>query len=266
MAYKKVQGIYRIINRKTGYCYIGSSSDIHARFNRHKNELCMNIHHNLNLQKDYNMHGKTEFDYEVVLIVKDKSKLVLFEHKLINATDHTYNIGMENNDNLTKHPNKKQIIKKISKGLLKINSEMTDEERKEKWARYGANNPNWKGGKIFCPICNRVLISSHNKFGCEHCYRKNRKGSDNPFYGKNHNKETREKISKSRIGKIPVNSIKVKIGNTVYDSNTQAAKAVGCSVATIGNRCKNDKFHEYSFITDHLERPSKSQALVPGRK
>lgn len=252
MRYKKVQGIYRIKNKKTGYCYIGSSTDIRKRFNRHKRELRMNVHHNIQLQNDYNEYGKSVFVFEVVRKIKKKSNLVLIEHILINSTDKTYNIGMLNNDNLTKHPNKKEIIKKISKGVQSILKRMTEDERKERWAKQGPSNPNWKGGQILCPICKKVYISRHNKFGCENCYRENREGENNPFYGRYHSKETRRKISKAMIGKLPSNSVKVKIGNTIYDSNTQAAKAVGCAVASIANRCRNDKFPEYSFVTDSL--------------
>lgn len=252
MAYKKVQGIYRIINTKTGFCYIGSTTDIRKRFATHKNQLCKNIHHNSLLQNEYNEFGKCVFDYEVVIIVKNKKYLKMLEHTLINRTSKTYNIGKFNNDNLSENPNKKEIIKKISKGVQKTLKHMTEDERKEKWSKSGHKNPNWKGGKILCPICKKVFVSRHNKLGCVDCYRKNREGKNNPFYGKTHSKETRKKISKKMIGKLPSNSVKVKIGDIIYESNTQAAKAVGCSVASIANRCRNDKFPEYSFITDDL--------------
>ena len=252
MAYKKIQGIYRITNTKTGYCYIGSSSDIRKRVNRHKRELRMNIHHNILFQNEFNEYGESAFDYEVVCKIKQKKNLIIFEHDLIDSTEKTYNIGMLNNDNLTKHPNKKKVIKKISKGIHISLENMTEEERKKRWSKHSSSNGNWKGGKTLCPICKEVYVSRHNKFGCSKCYRENREGKNNPFYGKYHSKETKGKISKAMIGKLPSNSVKVKIGDTIYDSNTQAAKAVGCAVASIANRCRNDKFPEYSFVTANL--------------
>jgi group I intron endonuclease len=66
-------GIYRILNRKNGKGYLGSSKQIRIRFNTHKRDLRLKIHDNDYLQHAWNKYGPQNFVFEIVeLCSEDK--------------------------------------------------------------------------------------------------------------------------------------------------------------------------------------------------
>ncbi len=58
------------------------------------------------------------------------------------------------------------------------------------------NHPNWKGGFPHCLGCGKELTHRESK-KCRSCYAKIYDGKENPMFGRKHNKETLEKISKT---------------------------------------------------------------------
>ena len=52
-----LSGIYKIQNKNTGKCYVGSAVNIDRRKKKHFLELRNGIHHSLKLQRSYNKHG-----------------------------------------------------------------------------------------------------------------------------------------------------------------------------------------------------------------
>ena len=70
-------GIYKIVNKINGKYYIGSSLDLIRRKRTHCNELTKNIHKNYNLQKDYNKHGKNNFEFIILRKVPMSCLLIL---------------------------------------------------------------------------------------------------------------------------------------------------------------------------------------------
>ncbi len=245
-------GIYNIIHKESGKYYIGSSKDIKKRFNRHLNELKRNIHHNIYLQRAWNKYGGKSFEFK---IVEHCDKEVLFEKEYlhIDRGDNKllYNLGsVGGGDNLSNHPNKKNIIIQRSKTLKKRLEIMTDRERTKVYGKPKETNPNWKGGisfKCICPICN-VNKKEYESMCCYSCSLKKRYGKDNPFFGRKHSNKTKEKIANARMGIIPTNAMKIKINDVTFSSMTEAATTIECSVATIGNRCKSTKFPKYTII------------------
>jgi group I intron endonuclease len=90
-------GIYKITNINNNRCYIGSSIDIHKRWNEHKNNLRKNKHDNNFLQNSWNKHGEDSFLFEIIEIVNDNKFLIIREQfyldkmKSLNRVN-TYNI------------------------------------------------------------------------------------------------------------------------------------------------------------------------------
>ena len=68
------------------------------------------------------------------------------------------------------------------------------------------------------------------------------------FYGKSHSEESKNKMREKLKGRKPVNTQKVKVDDTIYESATQASKVLGVAVATVLNRIKSDKFPNYTKI------------------
>src|SRR5690606_31520062 len=75
-----------------------------------------------------------------------------------------------------------------------------------------------------------------------------RTGENNPFYGKSHSEETKNKLSQKMKGKLPPNTKKVEIDGKVYPSASKAAKELGVATATITNRVRSKKFPTYRFL------------------
>lgn len=73
-------GIYEIVNRKTSKRYIGSTKSFLTRFNEHRSDLEVGIHHNDKLQQDARRDmSSLEFRIRARLIDKSKRNLLVWE-------------------------------------------------------------------------------------------------------------------------------------------------------------------------------------------
>lgn len=62
MPYKiDVVGIYKIVNKSTGQCYVGQSQRVKKRLKEHFRLLRLNKHPNRHLQNSYNKYGPNNF-------------------------------------------------------------------------------------------------------------------------------------------------------------------------------------------------------------
>jgi group I intron endonuclease len=78
-------GIYKIVNRLNGKCYVGSARSIDSRWRRHRHDLAHGRHHSLKLQRAFNKHGETAFEFSVIEHVADLAQLVVREQHWIDA-------------------------------------------------------------------------------------------------------------------------------------------------------------------------------------
>lgn len=63
----KKTGVYRIVNRISGRCYVGSAArTFQDRFRRHRNDLRANRHGNRYLQSAWNLYGEKAFEFEII--------------------------------------------------------------------------------------------------------------------------------------------------------------------------------------------------------
>lgn len=237
-------GIYRIKNLVNGKSYYGSSKQIEKRFIRHKRELKNKTHINCLLQRAWDKYGEENFLFEVVEECEIKFLLEL-EQKYLN-THPEYNIGIKSSggDNLSQNPKKHTIIQKITESVRKRYDLMSDEEKKERHSYPMENNPNWKGGTSFKYCECGVKIAPINNT-CMKCTDKS--GVNNPFFGKKHSQETKNKLSEKMKGKKPTNITPVMIDNIVYESLAEASRQTGIPSPTIlwRIRSKNIKYKNY---------------------
>lgn len=196
-----MQGIYCIENTVTGRKYYGSSNNVEKRLKQHKTDLIKNIHHNLQLQRCFNKHGDIfKFYLSEETNFKTITELLEYEQSFIDCNVDGYNMAPAAGGNIiSMHPNKDEIIQKMKNTLQQTIKKMTADERKQKYGRYGTENPNWKNinSKILCPVCNTSIISKKSKT-CNSC--RKRTNEHNPFYGKKHSNKTKEKLREFALG------------------------------------------------------------------
>lgn len=87
--------IYKIINRINNKIYIGSTYNIVKRKNIHIYLLKNNKHHSILLQRAFNKYGESNFKFEILETVEDRSKLIEREQYYLD----TLLFASENNDN-----------------------------------------------------------------------------------------------------------------------------------------------------------------------
>jgi len=77
----------------------------------------------------------------------------------------------------------------------------------------------------------------------------NKNGTNNPFYGKSHSNEVREKLSELKRGNKPSNTLYVEIDRIVYHGLNEASIATGIKPTTIWHRIKskNNKYTNYKY-------------------
>jgi len=240
-------GIYRIKNLVNNKCYYGSSKNIEKRCLRHKNELNKKTHINCVLQRAWDKYGEDNFLFEVVEEC-DSNILLEVEQKYLD-TNPDYNIGIKSSggDNLSRNPNKDEIIKKMTNSVKKRYDSMTEEEKKEKHSKPMELNPNWKGGSSFKYCECGEKITPNNKT-CMKC--RDKSGNNNPFFGKQHSDETKNKLSEIRKGTYNgEQNIPIIIDDVEYRSAGEASKKLGIPMVTIRWRVmsKNKKFDNYRY-------------------
>lgn len=249
---KTISGIYKIVNVKNGKFYVGSSKNIIRRWYIHKSALKNNRHHCIHLQRSWNKHGSDSFKFEIIQEIPfiSEEQLLSEELKYINELLPQYNIGtVGGGDNLTKHPNREDIIKKIVNSITDRISKMSEKERKEIWGRPGESNPNWKDGisSPNCDTCGKQLRYGHKK--CSLC---SKIGKNNPFYGKRHTDITKQKLRNINLGKIPSNIRSVTANGIIYSSVAEAARNIGVCNATILFRIKSKNWNYNYTATGNL--------------
>jgi len=242
--------IYAIINEQTEKFYVGSASNFRVRMLRHLSDLRNNKHCNTYLQRSYNKYGEESFHFEILEEVAEGLDLLDRERYWITSLKPDYNIGsVGGGDNLTNNPNREQIIQKIKTTVLNNIKNMSVEERKEKWGKSGPNNPNWKGGisKKLCPVCNKVEIAPINKT-CSSC--RDKRGENNPFYGKKHSEATRKKISEKAKGRIPSNARKISAEGKEFPSLAAMAREYGITSGAAHYRVNSPakKWEDFFYI------------------
>lgn len=80
----KISGIYKITNKTTNKFYIGSSNNVHHRWNYgHRGNLNKGIHSNLKLQNAWNKYGEDNFIFTILEICPIE-KLLKIEQKYLN--------------------------------------------------------------------------------------------------------------------------------------------------------------------------------------
>ena len=80
-----IVGIYKIVNIKTGACYVGQSQRVKKRVKEHFRLLNLNKHPNPKLQHAYNKYGREAFTWEIEAVCEDVDDLDLLEESFLSG-------------------------------------------------------------------------------------------------------------------------------------------------------------------------------------
>lgn len=232
-----MKAIYKITNTVTNKIYVGSTKDFKTREKRHLATLRNGTHHCIYLQRSFNKHGNV-FEVSVIKELSEDESLFEFEQHYIDTLNPEYNIGsVGGGDNLTNNPNREAIIDKITDSTNNRYANMTKEEKQAVYGKTGSDNANWKGGhKYFCACGAKIQEGSKSCLKCKPIA-----GEANPFYGKTHSEETKQKLREANKGKIPTNAKAIIAEGTEYPSLRAAGEAYGINTAAMKYRVDNKK-------------------------
>ena len=82
-----MSGIYVIINLLNGMIYVGSAINFKKRWKEHCNLMFAGKHPNIKIQRVFDKYGLEIFQFTIVEVVKDQSKLLKIEQLWIDASN-----------------------------------------------------------------------------------------------------------------------------------------------------------------------------------
>lgn len=97
-------GIYKIRNIANGKCYVGSAINIEKRWGEHRCSLGLGNHHSIKLQRAWEKHGASSFEFLIAEVVVDSVLLLSREQAWLDesrsATVSGYNVQPTAGSNL----------------------------------------------------------------------------------------------------------------------------------------------------------------------
>lgn len=173
---EKICGIYCIENISTSKKYIGQSTDILYRWNKHKTNLNGNYHPNMYLQSSWNKYGESDFVFSILeecnMDELDERESYWIDY--YNTVDRTKGFNLRDGGQNGGSKYSDESRKKMSESQKEL---WTDEQHK------------------------RHMSEAFKNVWSNDDYRNGRSGENHPMYGKHHSEETKKKISKINKGK-----------------------------------------------------------------
>lgn len=265
-----ISGTYFLRNKINDKFYVGHSINIYKRWNSHKSLLRKGTHHSQYLQRAWNKYGEDNFEFIIFMVCELEESIKWEQYFLDNYCDKLYNSSKnakDGGDLISYNENKEEIINRRKETCKRSLDNLNDEERKlkyglpkEKNGMYGKHHTE-ETKKIISeklkgltpPIKGKKYEEYMSEDKAKELKRglseraKLKTGENNPFFGKHHTEETKEKLKKANFGKKPVNMRKVKIEGNIYESITEASIQLNVCKATIIYRIKS-KYFDYEYI------------------
>jgi len=190
--------IYKATNKLNGKIYIGQTSKT-LKYRKLSHKARVRFGSSYHFHNAIRKYGFEIFEWKILKKgIKNKDELDKLEIEYIkkfNSIKNGYNIstGGGGGDTLTNHPNKKEILKKMSD---KQKGKVMNKSTKKKWyKKMYIDNPNRFKGKNN-PMYGKKLSDNRKKQISEQ-----HKGKPSGMLGKYHTKDTKKRISKKLKGR-----------------------------------------------------------------
>ena len=259
-------GVYKLIDRKTGVYYIGSTGNLRKRLAQHLSDLSRGQHRNTRLQQHTN--DDTVWELEVAYIVSDRDEAYAVEQQLLDLSKEDpkcLNISVKAKGSVLapESPEYRSWYKNLLASIIARYEAMSPEDRRTKHGQFGKDNGMY--GKSHSDDVRRILsenmVGNSRAKGVKRTDEQRRRLSElaklriqekNPFFGRTHSDMTRKRLSEWQLAhpKLPGNAQRVKIGESIYQSVREAAKDLGISAPLLIHRIKSNsvKYAEYSYL------------------
>lgn len=247
----KTSCIYMIYTITNDTIYIGSTTNLQKRFQKHRNALVKNNHYNQWMQRVFNKHGSKNFYY---LVVEDTNDLEIREKYWIeyfNSFKEGYNATEDTSRNFLNQELIEQNIKRTSKPIIVLDlagkfieelSSVSDASRK-----YNTSSSNISRccKKEFRFIKDKIFIykdeydSKNNYFLTKRDYSKSdswREKISQSHKGKKHTKEHRD-----RLAKIQGKSVVCLDDNITFVSLRECARHYNVNSSSIRKAIENKR-------------------------
>lgn len=219
-------GIYTITNLRSGKVYIGSTVNFNHRWNRHRDDLQHNHHHNIFLQRSWNKHGEKVFNFGILEYLGNVDELHLAEQFWMDVYreegKELYNIGEYVNCPWRGQKQSKEHIRKLSK--VRRGSKRSEETRR-KMSESAM-------GKVRSKETRRKMGDA-------------KRGKNHPFYGKTQSKEHRRKNSEANMG----HPVSLETRRRISKANKGRAGLVGEANGMFGRKHSEETRHKMSMAS-----------------
>ena len=167
-------GIYRIINKINGKCYVGKSKNIYKRMHQHiydmKNSRKVE---NAYLQNAWNKYGRDAFNYEVLEQLDFEETLVaqreLYWINYFDSTNTGYNLRLDSETRMICHEKtRKKITERLKKEWASGVRDQHSDKLKESWK----NRDRKKQSESFSKTLTRYI---YNVEGTKYTYKELKK-------------------------------------------------------------------------------------------
>lgn len=235
--------IYKIVNNYNGKVYIGQTwRSLDVRFSEHKRSKC------IKLSNAFNKYGIKNFSIECLTVCYTQESLDFYEVLFIKqcaSIDNGYNIktggdgGGLHSDSTKKKISRALAGKYVGKNSHRYGQPMSTETRKKisdaKKGKRCSPDTEFKKGR-------KYSIEEKTKMS------ESRRGNKNHMYGKAHSADTKQKISKTLIGKYKAeNSPNSKINQEIAD-NIRYKRILGFTQKQLSDEFKLSKTQIYAII------------------
>lgn len=230
--------IYKTVNNINGKVYVGKSE---KGFNPNYYGSGTLIN------KAISKYGRNNFVVEIIELcntVEELNDREVYWIDYYKQLGETYNIAEGGTGgHTTKHFTKEQMNEYRGKLSKAQSGRKVSEETKQKLS--DANKGKWHGDTKVTSKSIKDLWNDPNSVYNSDEYRQKLSKSR---IGRVFSEETKRKISESRMGGDNPMAIKIKVGDIIYETRRECAKEYNISETAVTKRCKSKSFPDWEII------------------